>query len=68
MAPQKTGVSSDFSHTLSHLQRINYSMDVNEDQVPVFQATGGTARRIAVCYLTSTGDLQQGPLVEEGTD
>lgn len=67
MVPQKTGVSSDFSHTLSHLQRINYSKEFNEDQVPVFQPKWGTATRLAVCYLPSTRHLQQqGLLVEEG--
>lgn len=53
MVPQKTGVSSDFSRTLSHLQRINYSKAVNEDQVPVSQPKKGTAigLLLATCCL-----------------
>lgn len=66
MVPQKTGVLSDFSHTLSHLQHINYSSNVNEDQVPVLLLKWGTGMRFTVCYLTSSSvSLNAGLLVDE---
>lgn len=47
----KTGVLSDFSYTLSHLQCINHSSDVNEDQVLLPPSRWGIGMNVTVCYF-----------------